>query len=469
MNNSTKTFFCFFAYLLWGISIQAQTVTIGNTTLTERDVTTGIQIPWEILWGSDDHIWVTERRGRVLRIEPETGNTSTILNIQSSVSSGGEPGMLGLALHPDFSNVPKVYIFYNYVVGGFNTRGKIVSFDWDGTNLVNEQTILSDIPGGGIHNGSRILMTADEKILMTTGDAGNSNISQNLNNLGGKVLRMNLDGSIPDDNPIADSYIYSFGHRNAQGLCHGPNGLIYSSEHGAQQSDEFNIIEANRNYGWPIVQGACNTATENSFCALNNVREPLKEWSPCIAVNGIEYYNHPAIPEFQNSVLMAVLGGLSGGAERISQLKMSDDGMEIIEENIYFTNFGRLRDVCINPYNGAIYIATNGPGYPGSGPNRIIEYRNLDYVASDVSSTALKDQFIQIRPNPIAGTGQIEFSKNFIGKPYEIISFSGQVVKSGVVKDTSLEISSNMFTVGTYYVKATNENGMVTKVFVLNK
>jgi len=468
MNSITKIFLCFITCLLWSISTQAQTVTIGNTTLTERDVTTGIQIPWEILWGPDDHIWVTERRGQVLRIEPETGNTSTILNIQSAVDSGGEPGMLGMALHPDFNNVPKVYLVYNYVVGGFNTKEKIVSFDWDGTNLVNEQTLLSDIPGGGIHNGSRLLITDDGKILMTTGDTGNSSTSQDLGNLSGKVLRMNLDGSIPDDNPIANSYVYSFGHRNAQGLCHGPNGLIYSTEHGAQQSDEFNIIEVNRNYGWPIVQGACNTSTENNFCELNNVREPLMEWSPCVAVNGIEYYNHPAIPEFQNSVLMAVLGGLSGGAERISQLKMNEDGTEIVEENIYFTDFGRLRDVCINPYNGAIYIATNGPGYPGNGPNRIIEYRNLDYVTSHVSSTTLKDQFIKIWPNPISGNGKVEFSESFIGKPYEMISFSGQVVKSGIVKEAILEISGNMFTAGTYYVKATNERGIVTKVFIVN-
>jgi len=114
-----------------------------------------------------------------------------------------------------------------------------------------------------------------------------------------KILRLNVDGSVPADNPDNTSLVYSWGHRNAQGLCLGPNGLIYSSEHGQNSNDEFNIIEEGRNYGWPEVEGFCDQSGELDACAELDVKEPLQTWSPCIAVNGIEYYNHPAIPEWQ--------------------------------------------------------------------------------------------------------------------------------------------------------------------------
>ena len=444
----------------------AQDVVIGNTTLTSSDLVTGIQVPWEMLWGPDDHIWVTERQGRVLRIDPETGNFNYILDHRHLVESGGEPGMLGMALHPNFENEPLVYIVYNYSQG-FVVSERLVSFRWNGEALVDENILIDAILGASIHNGARLLMTSDNKILMTTGDRGNADLSQDMTSLNGKILRINLDGSIPEDNPNPNSYIYSYGHRNAQGLCHGPNGLIYSSEHGAQQSDEFNIIEANRNYGWPNVQGACNTGSEQAFCNANNVREPLMEWSPCVAVNGIEYYNHEAIPEFQNSVLMAVLGGLGGGAQRISQLVMSEDGTAILEENTYFTNFGRLRDICINPHTGAIYLATNGPSYPGFGPNRIVEYRNMDFI-SDVEELTIEDQVLRIYPNPVVGKSTIEFSHNFIGKEYEIISFSGQVIERGKVNGTTkIKIETSDWTAGAYYIRASNEKGTLTRTFVV--
>ncbi len=444
----------------------AQDVTIGNTTLTQTNLVTGIQIPWEILWGADDHIWITERRGRVLRVDPNNGNTETILNIQSQVESGGEPGMLGMVLHPDFETTPTVYLAYTYAEG-FNVKIRIASFDWNGTALVNETTMIENIIGGGIHCGTRLLVLPDNTIMITTGDGGDSSISQNMNSMSGKTLRMNLDGSIPADNPDPNSYIWSSGHRNAQGLCNGPNGIVYSSEHGAQASDEFNIIEKGRNYGWPTVQGMCNTTTEMNFCNANNVREPLTEYTPCVAVNGIEYYNHPAIPELQNSVLMAVLGGLSGGAERMEQLKMSDDGLSVVEQNEFMSNLGRLRDICVNPYDGSIYLATNGPQYPGSGPNRIVQYTNEDYVIIDNTTTVENNQFVKVFPNPMKETGTFTFSENFIGAEYEVISFGGETVMKKTITKTTEEISTSKLAAGMYYVKAENEVGIITRTFVV--
>lgn len=361
------------------IPTDGPTVFLDSTILVGREVANDLDVPWEILWGPDDHIWVTEKVGRVVRINPETGTKEVILDITGIVESGNEPGLLGMVLHPDFENNPLVYLAYTYLEGGFQIKERLESYEYNGANLFNPTTIIEGIGGAGIHNGSRLLITPDNKLLMTTGDRSNGESAQDLNDLNGKILRINLDGSVPDDNPIADSYVYSYGHRNSQGLAYGPNGQLYASEHGAQQSDEFNIIEANRNYGWPTVQGECNTTAEQNFCNQFNVREPLWEWSPCVAVNGIEYYDHPGIPEWQGKMLMAVLGGFVQDP-RLSILEFNADGTQVVNEEEYFSDYGRIRDVCVNPHNGAIYFATNGFSYPSSGPNTIIEYINVDFL-----------------------------------------------------------------------------------------
>ncbi|MGB1207411.1 MAG: PQQ-dependent sugar dehydrogenase [Chitinophagales bacterium] len=443
----------------------ANSVTIGGTTLIERDVAIDLQVPWEIIWGPDNHIWATERIGRVQRIEPMTGNQTIILDIQTNVASGGEPGMLGMVLHPDFETTPLVYIAYNFA-SGFNIAERLSSFEWNGEMLVNEAILIDDIPGGNIHDGSRLLITPDYKILMTMGDRGNQNLAQDTDNFNGKILRINLDGSVPDDNPIAGQYTYTYGHRNPQGLTYGPNNILYSTEHGASTSDELNLIEEGRNYGWPNVEGACDTGSEMNFCNNNDVREPLAEWSPCPAVNDIIYYNHPAIPEFQHSLLMAVLGGLGGGYERISHLPLNEDGTEVIGENQYFTNFGRLRDICINPITGAIYFATNGGSYPGSGPNRIVEYRNYEYIVLGTEPTvaiAENQQFIQIYPNPARSQTQIVFAESFVGHTFYLYNYSGQLVKERKITNVNMTLHTQDLPKTAYFVKASSDLGTITK------
>ncbi len=449
----------------------ATQVTVGNTTLIEQEIAIDLDVPWEVIYGPDDHLWVTERVGRVQRIEPITGNQTVILDLTGDVQSGSEPGMLGMVLHPDFENVPLVYIAYNYAAGT-SIRERLSSFMWDGSNLTGEEVLLNNIGGGGIHNGSRVLITPDNKILMTTGDRGSGNLSQNLEELNGKILRMNLDGSIPNDNPIPNSYIYSFGHRNPQGLCFGPNGLIYSSEHGQENDDEINLIEPNRNYGWPNVEGACDNGLENAFCDANDVVEPLAAWSPCPAVNDIVYYNHPAIPEFQHSILMAVLGGIGTDFERISCLKLSEDGTQIIDEQQYFTTYGRLRDVAINPHTGAIYFATNGSSYPSSGPNRIIEYRNYAWQSDTLTAivptpSIAEKQFIHIYPNPIKGQGQVVFSDTFIGSTFEMYSYAGHLVKKQYIGSNTVFIQTDDLTAGAYFIKASNDLGTITRKIIV--
>jgi MreB/Mrl family cell shape determining protein len=246
-----------FGAFIFGNAQAQTTVTVGSTTLDVRNVITGIDIPWEIIWGPDEHIWFTERVGRISRLNPETGVRTVVLNLTSSVYQSSESGMLGMALHPDFENTPHVFVAYTYSAGINNIRERFVRYEYNGTALINPLTLVENIAGTSTHNGSRMLILPDTTLLISTGDAQQaSTLPQSLNSLNGKFLRMNLDGSIPADNPFGpSSYVYTYGHRNPQGILLAPNGKLYSSEHGPSTNDEFNIIEAGKNYGWPLIEG----------------------------------------------------------------------------------------------------------------------------------------------------------------------------------------------------------------------
>jgi glucose/arabinose dehydrogenase len=283
-------------------------------------------------------------------VNPTTGAVIPLLTV-SEVQSNGEGGMLGMALHPNFSSNPYVYVAYNYNSGSY--REKIVRFTYNGTTLINPTTIIDNIAASSIHNGCRLLITPDLKLLITTGDAANQSNPQNVNSLNGKVLRLNLDGTIPSDNPIAGNPLWSYGHRNAQGLVLA-NGILYSSEHGPDTDDEINIIEKGRNYGWPTVRGYCDNSGEQSFCTANNVKEPIMAWTPTIAACGLDYYNSNQIPQWKNSLLLVALKNA-----RLYQMKLSATYTSIIETNEYFTNkYGRLRDICISP-DGKVYLSSS--------------------------------------------------------------------------------------------------------------
>jgi glucose/arabinose dehydrogenase len=466
----------FFVSLICALQVNAQTWQVGNTTLTESDLVTGLSLPWEMVWGPDNFIWCTTRVGEVLRIDPSTGTYTSILDKTSVVPYNGssEPGMLGMALHPDFLNTPKVYVVYNYTQGN-SIKERLSMFDWDGTALVNEVQLINAIGGNSIHNGSRLVISQDQKIIMSTGDTGDGGASsQNLNSLNGKTLRINLDGSIPSDNPFPDSYVYSYGHRNCQGLAVGPNGIIYASEHGQNNSDEFNIIEAGRNYGWPTVQGACNTPNEINYCTANNVKEPLIEWSPCRAVNGIEYYNHPAIPEWSNSILMAVLGGLNSAYERMTVLHLSADGQSLTTADVsgsnsnadaFFQSFNRrLRDICVNPNDGSVYVALNGSQYPGAGPNTIKKFQNLVWAGIQDNSVF---QNLNVYPNPASERLTVEFSSNQLGGSYSVYSFSGAIVAEGKILTLKNELNVAEWAKGNYFVVSESSIGTTTKTFIV--
>jgi aldose sugar dehydrogenase len=327
----------------------------GN--LYTRVVAENLNFPWEILWGPDNYIWFTEREGRVKRMNPETGEITLVANITEVASTTDFNGLLGMALHPQFVENPYVYLVYNYFGANGNYLQKIVRYTYgEGTlsaPMVLVDGIVGKIGGDFIHNGSRLLIGPDMKLYATTGDADlRFDLPQNPESLNGKVLRINLDGSIPADNPYGNA-VWTIGHRNAQGLVFAM-GKLYSSEHGETTNDEINIIEGDRNYGWPFVEGTCDMPEEQAFCADNDVKEPIYTWTPTVAPSGIDFYDNTLIPQWDRSLLVAFLKD-----KKLRQMKLNASGTAITGVNEYFINqYGRLRDIAVSP-GGKVYISTD--------------------------------------------------------------------------------------------------------------
>lgn len=329
--------------------------------LRDSVVLSGLTHPWEIKFDKENFIWITERDGRVSRFNPQTGEHTPVLTIDEVVSRG-EGGLLGLALHPDWESTPWVYLVYNYENGDTYLE-KLVRYHWNAESgtLTNPETLLENIPAANIHNGARLLILGRD-LFMTTGDAAQPSLAQDPNSLAGKILRLNLDGSIPGDNPSPGKAYWTLGHRNAQGIVSHDNKM-YISEHGPSSDDEINIVEKGRNYGWPDVEGYCDKSGERGFCSDHNVKEPIKAWTPTIAPCGLDYYNNDRIPQWKNSLLMVALKN-----QRLYQMKLNSAHDGILTTNEYFaTKYGRLRDICIGP-DGAVYIASSN----GGGNDKII-------------------------------------------------------------------------------------------------
>jgi glucose/arabinose dehydrogenase len=327
---------------------------------------------WDLAWGPDGFIWMTERGGRVSRVDPQTGAVSVIGQI--AVSEIGEGGLMGLALHPDFATQPWVYLAHTYSAQG-GVRNRVVRARFDGTSLGTPEVLLADIPGSSIHNGARLAVGPDRLLYITTGDASDASIAQNRDALAGKVLRLTLDGQPAAGNPFG-TRIYSYGHRNPQGMVFATDGALYVTEHGPSDNDEVNRIEAGRNYGWPNVHGRCDGDSgpgELSFCSANNVAEPMAIWTPTIAPAGVAYYDHTLISGFRRSLIFATLKDAT-----LYRLALSTDGHTVQStETLFVREFGRLRAVLVSP-DGAIYLGTSnrdGRGTPMPTDDRIIRIR----------------------------------------------------------------------------------------------
>jgi glucose/arabinose dehydrogenase/cytochrome c553 len=359
-------------------------VALTKTLLKVEVLAKDLNVPWDLAYADDDFLWFTEQSGSVSRVNLKSGSTTKVLTIKE-VYIERTTGLLGLAIHPDFKRNPYVFINYTVKENGL-IANKLMSYYFKNDTLINPKLLLQT-SGFTAHNGARLAITSNGKLLWATGDAYNGDHAQSLSSLNGKILRLNLDGSIPADNPYPNSYVWARGFRNMQGLTVSDRGYIYTSEHGDAIEDEVNLIEKGANYGWPVIEGMHNKSEELTFADKYQTKEPIKSWTPVIAPSGINYYNNNLIPEWKNSLLLTTLKGKS-----LRVLSLNDEGTKITAEEVFFENhYGRLRDVC-NDAEGNVYISTSNkdwnpqPGFPLEGDDKILKIS----PASKESFTPLK-------------------------------------------------------------------------------
>ena len=400
-----------------------------------RVVTSGLSMPWEVVAGPDDHLWVTERTGRrVIRVHPGSGAVTPALTVDEAYDPGGSwhEGVLGLALHPDLlksAGSDYVYVAYTYDAdpgAALLRRLKLRRYTYDTTKftLTNPRDLITNLPAHDDHGGGRLIFGPDQKLYLTRGDNGGnwlanyctpiksqlrptaSQVSaRDWSTYEGKILRLNLDGSIPADNPVIDgvrSHIYTYGHRNPQGLGFGPTGLLYASEHGPGTDDELNLLVPGGNYGWPHVAGyrddrgyvyanwseskgvPCASLKFQEFGELpaSVPRQRETEWKgtfvpplrtfftvpenhdfeksggATIAAGGLEVYDGSGIPGWATSVLQT---GMTMG--RVYRVKLSEDGRSVVgTSEELFRTANRYRDLAIGRDQRSFYFVTDNNG-----------------------------------------------------------------------------------------------------------
>ncbi len=295
-------------------------------------IATNLQIPWEIAFLPTGEMLVTERPGNLLKIDAD----KTVIKIEG-VQHIGEGGLQGMALHPNFAENNFIYLYFTTTAGD-TLINRVERYQLTGDALTDKQIIFNNIPGANYHDGGRIEFGPDGKLYVTTGDATKADRAQDIKYLGGKILRLNDGGSIPDDNPISGSPVYSFGHRNPQGLAWDDAGQLWATEHGRSGVlsglDELNLIKPNKNYGWPTIQGdqIQNGLVTPVINSGSNVT-----WAPgdAIFLNGSIFFT-----------------GLRG--EALYQYNITTKKFT----THFYRDFGRLRAVVIGP-DGFIYLSTS--------------------------------------------------------------------------------------------------------------
>ena len=303
-----------------------------------------LDTPWAIDFLPDSRMIFTERLGRVSILDKN--KLTVIKNIK--VSEVDESGLLGIAVDPEFTQNKFIYLYYTHENGG-----RVSRFILNET-LEDEFILLDNIPNAQFHNGGRIKFGPDNNLYITTGDATIPSSAQVLDSLAGKILRINKNGSIPEDNPFGN-YIYSYGHRNPQGIAWHPlTKELYSSEHGPTKNDEINIIMVGENYGWPDTE--CDEIS-------SKYKNPIRCYSEfTLAPSGIAFY--------KNDLYIAGLRG-----KQLRRIVFDKTGTITLEEEL-FNNLGRIREVV--EHNGYLYIATSnkdGRGIPKIDDDKIIRIK----------------------------------------------------------------------------------------------
>ncbi len=532
-----------------------------NEPFNMRVVNPGYQLnsAWELTWGPDDSLWVTENFAyKVDRINPGNGGKTTLIDLSGSKDFTSPPkwpqgGLMGMALHPSMysewpaPSKPWIYIAYVYHYaassgcsggsGPCNFNTKLVRYDYDRIthSLSNEKVIIATLNGSNDHNSGRLTIgniNGIPYLFYTIGDMGAGqfnnigriNNAQTRDTLEGKILRFNLepDGDagaldkwIPNDNPYTDATskvtaVWSWGHRNSQGIIFGSNGILYQSEQQDKTDDEVNIIESGRNYGWPKLSGFCDgnyngltlanqmVVNEQVNCAALSSKDPIYtfftdpnpgaldgnylNW-PTIAASSIDVYEKNVIPNWNRSLLIPSLK-----AGKVYRLHLNASGTIVTDSSTIpaTRGQGRYRDLCLSPDGLKIYVACdisgqtsgptgsfNGGGTPPPNAGRILEFSYtgpLLSISDDSLYTFKRKTFIKISPNPAKNILNVK-SRSNTNKPlhYKLYDTTGKLLLAGTSNNNEFFIDVKKINSGIYIFKlynAYNINLSTERIFI---
>ncbi|MEO8590429.1 MAG: PQQ-dependent sugar dehydrogenase [Flavobacteriales bacterium] len=430
------------------------TYQLGNTLL-DIDVvldSTRVNIPWEILWGPDDKLWMTDGP-LITRWDPVTDVVDTLMD-------RGRGNGLGMALHPDFPNTPIVMAVFDtadYYAGG--QLCEVGRFIYDAANdTITDETVLFTYYHAGEHAAGRVLFDTTGNVLVTTPDYY-LNGPDTLWSMVGKTLRFSTDGSVPLDNPRTD-YTWTWGHRNAQGLAMLPNGAIITSEHGmAPWGNEINMIEGNHYYGWPafdgdqcssIIPDSCTSLTFSYTHALATFPQPP---------SGTEFYTSDLIPELHDKLITCVLW------QRGLKLYSFTNELDSITAQEYldggaFDVMWRNRDIAIRP-DGTFYLITNDRGDA-----------RIRWVHPDINTgvSSVTRQGFSIAPNPVEGILSITLDPGIDPITVTTLDAEGRTVYSGTpTKYGPTMIDTRNWSDGLYTVRLTHAHGIGVQRFVKSR
>ncbi len=322
-----------------------------NTGTGVQVLAKNLEVPWALDVAFDGTVYFTERAGRIRMIDAE-GKLLTDPVAYFNVEQIGESGLLGIALHPDFEQNHLLYIYHTYS-NGTTILNKVLMLTERDNKIVESKVVIDGIPASDRNDGGRIRFGPDGKLYVSTGDAKQPELAQNARSLAGKILRINPDGTIPEDNPIEGSPVYSFGHRNIQGLAwHPVTKELYASEHGQEGDDEINLIRPNENYGWPI-----------EGCGAEQFEKPVFCFNPAVAPAGMTFAKSDRLG-YQGDILVATL--------KAQHLRLVE--LESGKESNVLTGYGRIRDVVEGP-DGSLYVTTSnrdGRAIPAAEDDKIL-------------------------------------------------------------------------------------------------
>jgi glucose/arabinose dehydrogenase len=349
---------------LWALAGVASAEAISSEEHDLRLVTVavGLEHPWSLAFMPDGGMLVTERPGRLRVIRDGQLAPEPVAGLPE-IAAGGQGGLMDVALDPDFADNGLIYL--SYAAESLFQRGtEVARARLDEGQLVDLEIILEAGPKsrGGRHFGSRLTFGPDGMLYVTAGERGDPDRAQDLDDLAGSVIRIATDGTVPPDNPFvgrdgARAEIYSYGHRNPQGLAvHPETGALWSIEHGPRGGDELNLLSPGANYGWPVITYGESYAgfPIGEGTSKPGLEQPLRSWVPSISPSGLAFYTGDAFPAWRGDLF---LGALSGRA----LVRLELDGDRVVHEERLLEDLGaRIRDVRSGP-DGFLYLLTDHP------------------------------------------------------------------------------------------------------------